>query len=75
MALVAEAQAVATASFGPRAPNNNDTLPLAALTINFGIVRFDPEHPHKLEQLLKRAGELIYENKCKKLFKGNTMEA
>ena len=38
MALVAEAQAVATAVFGPRRPKWIETLPLAALTISLGIM-------------------------------------
>ena len=38
MALAAEAQAVATAEFGPRRPQRIETWPLAALTISLGIV-------------------------------------
>src|SRR5512135_671015 len=38
IALAAEAQAVATAVFGPRRPHLIETWPLAALTISFGIV-------------------------------------
>ena len=39
MALVALAQAVATAEFGPRRPYWIETWPLAALTISLGIVK------------------------------------
>ena len=38
MALAAEAQAVATAEFGPCRPQRIETWPLAALTISLGIV-------------------------------------
>src|SRR3954469_12823283 len=38
MALAADAQAVATAEFGPRRPHRIETWPLAALTISLGIV-------------------------------------
>ncbi len=39
MALVALAQAVATAEFGPRRPYWIETWPLAALTISLGMVK------------------------------------
>src|SRR4051794_21791305 len=38
MALAAEAQAVATAEFGPRSPQRIEIWPLAALTISLGMV-------------------------------------
>lgn len=39
------------------------------LTVRFGIVHFDSEHPCTLEQLLKQADELVYGNKRNKQLK------